>query len=119
MNCRHIGHASNFTFPITIVKGDELWSGEYGEKLVRSKETGRLFFTKCEGRGPWRPVMVTYEIIGGELPRVVVRNLEFNYGSMQHSKVANLMDILKRSGGVTKWPKSFCGTTPTHTRGLW
>jgi hypothetical protein len=92
--CNHVGHASSFSFPITVIRGERLWEGDFGESLVRSSETGRIFFTKYEDFGPWRPVMGTYEIIGGELPKVVVRNLEFNYGSMQHSKIARLMDIL-------------------------
>jgi hypothetical protein len=90
-----VGHASSFAFPITIVKGDELWVGEYGERLVRSSETGRLFFTKYEDRGPWRPVVVTYEITAGNLPAVVKKNLEFHYGSMQNPKMVELMNILK------------------------
>jgi hypothetical protein len=94
-NCSHVGHASSFTFPITIIRGKALWEGDYGEKLVHSKETGRLFFTKYEDRGPWRPVVVTYEIVSDRLPTIVEKNLEFKYGSMQHHKVVSLMNILR------------------------
>jgi hypothetical protein len=103
--CNHVGHARSFSFPITVIKGERLWEGDFGESLVRSSETGRLFFTKYYDLGPWRPVVFTHEIADGTLPDKVVKNLEFLYGSMQHSKVASLVDVLKQNGGATKWLK--------------
>jgi hypothetical protein len=94
-DCNHVGHAPSYAFPITVVEGKVLWEGDYGERLVRSSETGRLFFTKHYDLGPWRPVVCTHEIISDRLPNIVEKNLEFVYGSMQHHKVVSLVNILK------------------------
>jgi hypothetical protein len=96
-DCNHVGHASSFSFPITVIEGERLWEGDFGESLVRSSKTGRLFFTKHKDLGPWRPVVFTHEIADGTLPDKVVKNLEFLYGSMQHRKVVSLMNVLSAS----------------------
>jgi hypothetical protein len=99
-DCSHWSHPNNFKYHATVIRGVTLWKGDYGERLVMSEETGRLFLTKCEYQKYRGPDMYTYEIANQEIPPYPRRQLEARYGSWRHEK---LQKLLKAIDSAVKW----------------
>jgi hypothetical protein len=101
-DCLHWSHPNNFKYHATYIRGVQLWEGDYGERLVVSEKTGRVFITKCEYQERRGPEMYTYEIINKEIPPYPRRQLEARYGSWRHEK---LQELLKAIDEAAEWRK--------------
>jgi hypothetical protein len=93
--CAHISHDPYFEYRITVIRGEILWEGEYGERIVRSAETGRLFYTRCyEEEMHFRPVMVTKEL-PGYITRELWEKLVARYESPRHEALIQLRKVVE------------------------
>jgi hypothetical protein len=80
-----------------------LWEGDFGEQLVQSVETGRLFFTRYFDRGNYAPNMFTEELVELKVPLPPKFNSVLDYYRLTDSKYKEfwtLWEDLKR-----RWSK--------------
>lgn len=66
--CNHVSHDPAFSYSLTEITGEILWTGIKGDYLVKSSETGRVFLTRywegdTEEERRYRPEMWTVELI--------------------------------------------------------
>lgn len=95
--CRHFSHDPYFEYRVTEIDGEIIWEGEVGEKIVRSNDTGRVFYTIYSPDGHYAPAMYTVElavedgkiVLGPELSRLLIRR----YESPRHEALLALADI--------------------------
>jgi hypothetical protein len=97
--CDHTRHDPYFRFFVTFVEGEIIWEGENGEKLVRSTETGRVFYTRYDQRGDMSPIMGTEEIVNGKVSDELWLRLIDRYGSERHVCLMALANVLAQLQG--------------------
>jgi hypothetical protein len=84
--CYHFTHDPSMRYKVTKIKGRILWEGEFGERIVLSSQTGRLFFTRYFDRGNYVPHMFTEEITNLEIPMHPQLNKVLNYYRLINQK---------------------------------
>lgn len=103
--CAHASHDPYFEFRITKILAFPLWEGEYGERVVKSAETGRVFYTRYYPDGHYAPWMSTSELTtqGDKflVPRDIWERLLKRYGSPRHK----CLKALIKAGGVIDPPQ--------------
>jgi hypothetical protein len=102
--CYHLTHDQKMKYYVTRIRGRILWEGEFGEQLVQSDETGRLFFTRYFDRGNYAPAMFTEELTELKTPLPPKFNKVLNYYRLidnKYNEFWKLWEDLKQS-----WPKS-------------
>jgi len=97
--CNHFSHDPYFEYRVTLLPNAEvLWRGEEGERIVRSLDTGRVFYTRYRSNGHYRPSMITIELEDGVLPKDLWEALVERYESPRHRVLMELVRVVEVEG---------------------
>jgi hypothetical protein len=95
-NCAHISHDPQTIYYITRIVGKILWEGEFGESLIISGWTARVFFTRYFERGSYEPLMFTEEIVDFDKLLPPKTSAELNRYPKRHKLITEFWDILQK-----------------------
>ena len=91
-HCNHVSHDPYFEYHVTILEGETLWEGEYGEEIVRSSVTGRIWYTRYKPNNEehYGPFMKTIELHEKRIPPELWQQLLIRYESPRHEVLQKL-----------------------------